>query len=142
MSRSGYHDDLDDEWALIRWRGAVASAIKGKRGQAFLREMIAALDALPEKCLVSQELATPAGEVCAMGAVCRARGVDVSEVDPDDYSTVAGVMGLSEAMVREIANENDERCLTPEQRWESMRKWAVAQLVPDPKTVAAEEPKP
>lgn len=44
MSRSGYNDDCDG-WALIRWRGAVNSAINGKRGQAFLRELVAALDA-------------------------------------------------------------------------------------------------
>lgn len=37
MSRSGYTDDCDDQWALIRWRGAVNSAIKGKRGQQALR---------------------------------------------------------------------------------------------------------
>jgi hypothetical protein len=37
MSRSGYSDDLEN-WSLIRWRGAVASAIRGRRGQAFLRE--------------------------------------------------------------------------------------------------------
>ncbi|ENQ7660184.1 hypothetical protein ACEQOL_006537 [Pseudomonas aeruginosa] len=38
MSRSGYCDDLDN-WSLICWRGAVSSAIKGKRGQAFLIEL-------------------------------------------------------------------------------------------------------
>ena len=31
MSRSGYEDGLE-MWDLIRWRGAVASAIRGKRG--------------------------------------------------------------------------------------------------------------
>ena len=40
-----------NEWSLIRYRGAVKSAIRGKRGQAFLREMLAALDAMPEKRL-------------------------------------------------------------------------------------------
>lgn len=53
MSRSGYVDDMCDQWALIRYRGAVSSAIRGKRGQAFLREMLAALDAMPEKRLIS-----------------------------------------------------------------------------------------
>lgn len=43
MSRSGYNDYSIDNWDLIRWRGQVASAIKGKRGQAFLRELIEAL---------------------------------------------------------------------------------------------------
>ena len=55
MSRSGYHDGID-QWDLIRWRGAVASAIRGKRGQAFLREMLDALDALPEPKLIAHDL--------------------------------------------------------------------------------------
>lgn len=45
MSRSGYSEELD-QWDLIRWRGQVASAIRGKRGQAFLRAMLAALSLL------------------------------------------------------------------------------------------------
>src|SRR5262245_16738600 len=36
----------------MRWRGAVHAAIFGKRGQAFLTELLAALDALPEKKLL------------------------------------------------------------------------------------------
>lgn len=40
MSRSGYTDE-DDIWAMIRWRGAVTSAIRGKRGQQALREWVA-----------------------------------------------------------------------------------------------------
>ena len=59
MSRSGY-DDYDGcenpEWALIRWRGAVHSALCGKRGQAFLREMALALDEMGEKRLIADEL--------------------------------------------------------------------------------------
>ena len=46
MSRSGYTDDMEDMWQHICWRGAVASAIRGRRGQAFLREMLAAMDAI------------------------------------------------------------------------------------------------
>lgn len=135
MSRAGYHDDLD-EWALIRWRGAVKAAIRGKRGQAFLREMLAALDAMPEKCLIASELVTEQGEVCAMGAVCMARGLDVRELDPDEPEDVAGVVGLSEAMVREIAYENDEGFCgawreeeTPERRWTRMRAWVAKQIL-------------
>ena len=126
MSRSGYSEDLD-EWDLIRWRGAVAKAIRGKRGQAFLREMLAALDAMPEKRLIAAELVTETGEVCAMGAVCRARGLDVSDLDADDYSSVAPRVGLAEAMVREIACENDDDLReTAEQRWTRMRAWCAA----------------
>ena len=49
MSRHGYSDDCDNEWRAIMWSGAVKSAIKGKRGQAFLKELLAALDALEKE---------------------------------------------------------------------------------------------
>jgi hypothetical protein len=42
MSRSGY----DDEGDFGLWRGTVLAAIRGKRGQAFLREMKTAMDAM------------------------------------------------------------------------------------------------
>jgi len=61
MSRSGYIEDWDDQWGLICYRGAVKSAIRGRRGQAFLREMLAALDALPEKRLITEELVIDGG---------------------------------------------------------------------------------
>ena len=72
MSRSGYIDDYgcggrEEQWALIRWRGAVASAIRGKRGQKFLRDVLAAMDELPEPTLISDELEKD-GQVCAIGA--------------------------------------------------------------------------
>ena len=55
MSRSGYSDDLET-WQLIKWRGQVMSAIRGKRGQKFLRELLAALDAMPKKILITEDL--------------------------------------------------------------------------------------
>lgn len=83
MSRSGYSEDLDDQWQFIRWRGAVKSAIKGRRGQDFLKEMLAALDALPEKVLIANDLqdTTYSGQVCAIGAVGKARGVDMERLE-------------------------------------------------------------
>lgn len=125
MSRSGYSDCLD-QWDLIRWRGAVASAIRGKRGQAFLREMRDALDALPEKRLVPSTLVSNEG-CCAMGAVALARGVDVSGVDPYEREQVADTFGIAEALAAEIAFENDQdfgyNNMTPEERWRYMRAW-------------------
>jgi hypothetical protein len=46
MSRPGYCDDTDN-WQFIRWRGAVKRAIRGKRGQEFLRELLAVPDGQP-----------------------------------------------------------------------------------------------
>lgn len=130
MSRHGYSDDGDgDNWPSICWRGAVKSAMRGKRGQAFLKEMLAALDAMPEKALIAEELVTPAGEVCAMGAVLRSRGVDASKVDPEDTYAVAAITGLAHSMVCEIAYMNDDWYKeTPEARWRRMRAWVVSKI--------------
>jgi hypothetical protein len=130
MSRSGYSDDYGSEgpWGLIRWRGAVKAALKGKRGQAFLREMVEAMDAMPVKELTAHSLRDhETGAVCALGAVGAKRGMDLSPLDPDDSFSVASAFGLSDAMVREIVYENDEGTWdreTPAQRWQRMRDWA------------------
>lgn len=133
MSRSGYSDDMDDQWAFIRWRGYVASAIRGKRGQAFLREMLAAMDAMPEKKLIANDLETADGAVCAIGSVGKARGIDMSALDPEDYSTVANTFGINEKLVQEIVYMNDEAfdnywCKTPEERFQKMRAWIVSHI--------------
>jgi len=129
MSRSGY-DDCCDGWDLIRWRGAVASAIRGARGQAFLREMLDALDAMPDKRLIKGDLITETGEVCAIGAVCKKRGVHVSGIDVHDRKAVADSVGIAEALAAEIMYENDDllHAITPEGRWEWMRHWCVEHL--------------
>lgn len=107
MSRSGYSDDCDG-WALIRWRGAVNSAIKGARGQAFFHELAAALDAMPEKRLIADELQNAAGEFCTIGVLGAARGVDMSNLDPDDREAVAAAFNIAPALAAEIVFENDE----------------------------------
>jgi hypothetical protein len=128
MSRSGYSDDCDG-WELIRWRGAVTSAIRGGRGQAFLCEMLDALDALPDKRLTTGELQTADGDVCALGSVGLKRGADMTQIDPYDADQVASFFGVAQALVREIEAENDEGWgETPEQRWQRMRDWCEHRL--------------
>lgn len=135
MSRSGYNEDYDDNWSLICWRGAVASAIRGKRGQAFLREMLTALDALETKQLIADELEAE-GSVCAIGAVGRARGISMAGIDPEDTETLAARFGISRALACEIMFENDERAFwrteAPEARYSRMRAWIVSLLKPEP----------
>lgn len=132
MSRSDYSEDCDDNWSTIRWRGAVASAIRGKRGQAFLRDLAEAMDAMPVKRLIAEELQAD-GEFCTIGVLGNARGIDMAKIDPDDADQVADAFGISSAMAREIVYENDERIYfkaneTPEQRWIRMRKWVEDKL--------------
>ena len=106
MSRSGYSDDCDG-WALICWRGAVKSAIRGARGQALLRETLTALDAMPVKELIAHELVQD-GEFCTLGVVGQKRGIDISALDPEDRESVAVAFGIAPALAAEIVYENDE----------------------------------
>lgn len=107
MSRSGYSDDCDDPLALGRWRGRVASALRGKRGQAMLRELAASLDAMPDKRLIAHELKAD-GEFCTLGVLGAARGLDLERLDPEDYDQVAAAFGIAPCMAQEIVYENDE----------------------------------
>lgn len=132
MSRSGYLDDYDfEQWQWIMWRGAVTSAFRGKRGQAFLREMLIAMDAMPEKKLISGDLIDADGCACALGVVAQARGIDVSNVDVDDYNSIHVPFGIANSMAREVMWMNDEGTHTqetPEQRFVRMRKWIVSRI--------------
>ncbi len=133
MSRSGYIDDCEDQWALIRYRGAVKASLKGKRGQAFLRELIGAMDAMPVKELIGDSLQEQSGAVCALGAVGVARKMDLSVLNPKNITTVSASFGISEAMAREIVYENDEGSWaneTPAQRYERVRAWAQRWVQP------------
>lgn len=130
MSRSGYSDDCEDQWGLIRWRGQVASAIKGKRGQALLRETLVALDAMPVKELITAELVAD-GHFCTLGVVGQARGIPLAEVDPEATDHVAKLFDIAEPLVKEIVFENDECGAwheTPEARWARMRKWVASHI--------------
>ncbi len=107
MSRSGYSDDLEPNQLNV-WRGAVASAIRGKRGQAMLKEMLAALDAMPEKALIAHELQNANGDHCALGVVGKNRGMALDSIDPDEYEIVAREFGIASALAQEIMFMNDE----------------------------------
>lgn len=144
MSRSGYSDDFDDDGTGGLWLGAVTRAIKGQRGQAMLRELLSALDAMPEKTLAADSLVTADGEYCTLGALGAARGLDMALLDPEDWHAVASAFNVAPALVREVVYFNDEfndghRCIggkwtyqpeTPAERWTRMRAWVVSRITP------------
>lgn len=113
------------------WRGAVSSAIRGKRGQKFFIDLLAGLDELPEKKLIQNELVTEDGCFCALGALGRKRGCDMKDIDPDDIETCADTFDIAEALAREVVWENDEAGVyneTPEQRFVRVREWVVSNI--------------
>lgn len=107
MNRSGYSDDID-HWELIKWRGMVASAIRGKRGQRLLIDLIAALDAMPEKRLIADQLECD-GEVCALGSVGRSRQIDMTGIDPHDPDTVSGLFDIAACLAHIHPSTYDEQ---------------------------------
>lgn len=135
MSRSNYSEDYDELFpnALEFYRRNVENAISGKRGQAFIRDLIAALDAMPDKRLIAEELERD-GAVCAIGSVGKRRGIDMSKLDPCNAGEVGGVFGIATCLAAEVVFENDEGAgywtidEAPEKRWQRMRDWAARNL--------------
>lgn len=139
MGRHGYSDDADN---IAMWRGVIASATRGKRGQAFFRALVDALDAMPDKRLVEGELQTDGGEVCALGCLGKARGVDLNGVDTWDWDELGRLFNIAPQLAQEVMYENDERYApTPEARWQAVRKWAADQIAGRTK-VSPEDPTP
>lgn len=132
MSRSGY--DEGECAHLDLYRNAVDRAIRGKRGQAFLRELAAAMDAMSVKSLIAGELVAANEGVCAIGAVCKARGLNVATVDAYDPESVGRAVGIAWSMAAEIAYVNDEMTWncpndTGEERWKRVRAWVNEQFI-------------
>jgi hypothetical protein len=127
MSRSGYSDECEN---VQLWRGNVERAIKGKKGQEFFRELLAALDAIPTKRLIPHELVSEDGECCALGAVFVARKADVAKVDESEPEEVAAALGIRSMLAQEVAYMNDEyqRHDSPEERWERIHKWVSSNI--------------
>lgn len=140
MSRSGYSDDCTG-WDLICWRGAVASALRGKRGQSFLIELRDALEAMPVKRLVADTLEAE-GEFCTLGVLGAKRGLDMAPIDAHCRESVSRAFDIAEALAAEIVFENDERLgqfenvdgvskyveETPEKRWSRMHRWVLSNI--------------
>ena len=134
MSRSEYSEDCDGR-ELNLWRGAVNSAINGKRGQAFLIESLAALDAMLVKKLTTDSLHDPVvGEFCTLGVVGAARGMALKPLEYANPSEIGAAFGISRAMAAEIMFENDDcdsysiKAITPERRWILMRYWVQSHI--------------
>jgi hypothetical protein len=167
MSRSGYSDDCDDVLGLGRYRAQVMSAIRGRRGQALLRELLAALDAMPDKRLVAGELEAD-GSYCALGVVGHARGMNLAVIDSYDTESLGPKFGIAEQMAREIMYVNDDHVseyrwekvevygpLQPWQsrfptvrvpnetvefeRWQTVRQWVASHIKPDDAAIATKE---
>jgi len=161
MSRSGYSDgecdSTEDFLRMCVWSANVRRCIAGRTGQAFMWELYQALEALPERKLITGSL-EDRGAYCSLGAVALARGVEIPQdlrgpVEEDDYEAadryeaMGGFFRIKDMLAREIMWQNDDadevhyvpgpakprRCEptreeTPEERWQRVREWVVSKL--------------
>ena len=140
MSRHGYSDDCEN---LAMWRGVIASAVRGKRGQVFFRALVEALDAMPVKKLVAAELEDQEGSVCALGCLGKARGVNMVEVDTHDWDDLGELFNIAPQLAQEVMYVNDEwRRESPEERWTRVRRWAARQIRVRPSDLAEQKAPP
>lgn len=146
MSRHGYTEDYDDDILRYgRYRGRVESTIRGRNGQAFLRELLANLDAMPVKELHAHVF-NKDGCQCALGVALAARGQSIDEPeDPEDMDDsvadeAAQKLGITRILAAEIMFINDDFIEfrdgtaddSPDRRWAYVRRWVDQQIKPEP----------
>lgn len=139
MGRSGFYEG-DGQAEHNLFRGRVTRSLRGKRGQKALRDLIKGMDAMKEKKLAYGKFQS-GGNMCAIGVIANARGLDFSDLNPDDpddlvdHDIISSRLDIAECMSREIQYENDEAWYeveTDEHRWVRVRAWAVSLLKADP----------
>jgi len=151
-----------DEYQLYGLQQANTSRqLRGKKGQVFLRELLAALEALPEKKLIEGAVAR-GGHVCSLGAVALKRRVDAGEdrdkvlaelaaVDVDPYEGepiwdwATRVLAVPSLIAWDIPQENDDdgytgkyvdgkyvrQEVTPEMRYDRMVRYVRGLIAPE-----------
>jgi hypothetical protein len=131
MSRISYSDDEAYPGQFDLWHANCRRSLQGKEGQAELRELRAALLALPEKRLVRGVLVDGEGCVCAVGAYAKYKGLDLHTFDPEDHSDEVGIVaGMPKLVAWKVVEMNDFDFdhLTPERRYVKMLDWVESQI--------------
>lgn len=152
--RISYSEEEDFPGQFSLWRANLGRALRGRRGQAALRELRDALLALPDKKLIDGHIAKD-GAVCAVGAlmldkkmkslgVAREEALKLLEADYvpyggwekwdgyDDADTAeeAKAYGIPYMVAWRLVELNDEDLYKadPEERYRRVLAWTEKQL--------------
>lgn len=134
--RIDYSDDEDYPGQFALWQANCERSLDGRRGQQALRDLRDELLAMSSKRLIAGDLAG-GGEVCAVGALLRHRGVEQGELerlagscDVDDWRTdqIAARYGVPPLVAWKLVELNDMelsafRDAAPEQRYVEVLAW-------------------
>lgn len=132
MSRSGFYevDDWDRDLILAigRVQARIASARRGKRGQAFLRKALAALDQMEDKRLAGGTFGVSGGCMCIMSSIATETGKAAAIEGYDKYcgevvcQRLARGFDVAHVLIQDLVWQNDEIAPSdPVARWVFMR---------------------
>lgn len=113
--RLNYSDEEERPGQFALWQANCQRSMRGKIGQQELRELEAALLALPVKRLIHGALEDDEGGVCAIACYAKHKGVDLSRHDPEYESDEVGVQaGMPRLVAWKVVALNDVEL---EDRW-------------------------
>lgn len=134
MSRSGFYEmddwDRDSMLAMGRYRARINSAKRGRRGQAFLKSALAALDRMEDKRLAGGTFGVGQdGCMCLMSSIAtetgRASVFTGRDADWDGEGmcyALADAFNVAPVLVQDLVWDNDENApRDPAKRWGWMR---------------------
>ena len=131
--RINYSDEEDWPGQFELWQGNCERSLRGRQGQQELKELKAALLALPDKSLLYKTLYDEEGGVCAVGAYGRHKGLDLTKFDVDSETDEVGIeAGMPKLVAWKVVEMNDilfDRTFTPEQRYEGMLAWVESKIL-------------
>lgn len=129
--RISYSEEEDYPGQFELWKANCERSIRGAAGQAELKQLRDALLALPEKRLISDSLDNEDGEVCAIAAYGKHKGLNLEEFHPESDSDEVGIAaGMPRLVAWKVVEMNDIEFshLTPEQRYTRMLAWVESKL--------------
>ncbi len=148
-------DEEDRPGQPALWQANCERSMRGRAGQRELRELEAALLALPEKRLIGDRLTDDEGGVCAIGCYAKHKGLDLSRFDPYESDEVGVAAGMPRLVAWKVVELNDVtldtvwavaadplnrpetayqggiphvRDMTPEERYEKVLAWVRSRL--------------
>ena len=106
--RLNYSDEEDYPGQFNLWEANCRRSLQGKAGQRELRELEAALLALPEKRLIHGTLTNEEGGVCAIACYAKHKGIDLAKFDPEYESDTVGIVaGMPRLVAWKVVALND-----------------------------------
>lgn len=116
--RIGYSEDEERPGQFALWQANCERSLAGRKGQAALRELEAALVSMPVHRLEMEVFVEPSGEVCALGSLAVARKMRegltrdeavaaCAELDPEDSQSHGMALGFPSLAAWKVVEVND-----------------------------------